>query len=234
MGRNEAGQSDSPKVGIQWPLDSGGRTTGVAKEVWCAAATAAGGDNGLAEEIRSEKNWRFGYINHVAKLAKITAASDNETAQSIAAAGLNQLLQNFVFIKNDNSSEDGATTSISLAELAATPYAGPGKGKFSIKKISGSGNIPTTINFPYKKDVMDDAKLKNKMQEWVERGSCEPDCAKKVSKVLPPTVPNPLPESYKAKVGPLKIVNNSFDIMIIVLYRHNSQDMLLRRVLSRL
>ena len=45
------------KVGIQWPLESGGRTTNVAKDVWCAAALAAK-DNGLSEAIKRERNLR--------------------------------------------------------------------------------------------------------------------------------------------------------------------------------
>lgn len=171
------------KMGIQWPLESGGKTTKAAKDVWCAAATAAK-DTNLHEAIKNERNWRFGYAKHLAKLGDITAASSKENAKLIAMAGLDQLLRSFVFAQADEADPKNITT-ITLSDLGATPYSGEGKSKFSTVRVVGVEDIPSDPSFAYKKGTLDGPKLEKKMKEWVEYGTCEPDCTNKVLKALP-------------------------------------------------
>lgn len=180
---NETNETSvKPKLGIQWPLESGGKTTNAAKDVWCAAAIAAKDDD-LGEAIKSEKNWRFGYAKHLAKLGNITAASSKENAKLIAMAGLDQLLRSFVFVQVDQADPENTTT-ITLSDLGATPYSGEGKSKFSTFKVEGTKDVPSDLSLPYKKGTMDRSQLEKRMKEWVEYGTCESDCTNKVLKAL--------------------------------------------------
>ena len=174
--------SVTSKIGIQWPLNSGGKTTDAAKNVWCAAAKAAG-DNQLSEAIRNERNWRFGYPKHLAKLGDAIATSSKQNARLIATSGLAQLLQSFVFVQSDNGESSNMITT-TLYELAATPYLGAGKSKFCTRKVEGTQNIPDVLSFSYKKGTLDGSQLGKKMAEWVEYGTCEPDCTSSVLNAL--------------------------------------------------
>ncbi len=48
-------------------------TTAAAKDIFAAAAAAA--DEKVAESVRREKNWRFGYTRHVVQNLKLCARS---------------------------------------------------------------------------------------------------------------------------------------------------------------
>ena len=174
-----------PKLGIQWPLESGGRTTNVAKDVWSTAALTAK-DEELSEAIKRERNWRFGYAKHISKLNDITASSSKANAKAIATSGLNELLRRFVFVQDDKEPSNAGTGKepISLFDLCETHYA-KGNSKFCTKKVEGTGQIPTDISFPYKKGSLNGSELEKRMSEWSENGTCEEDCSLKVQKVLP-------------------------------------------------
>ena len=174
--------SSTPRVGIQWPPEIEG-TTKAAKKVWCAAANAAK-DSQLAEEIEHERNWRFKYQKHLAKLGDVTASCSKENANIIATAGLNQLLESFVFVENDTN-DPTKNKATNLIELGSTPYSREGKRKFKTHIIEGEKSIPSDISFPYKNETLDLSSLEKKMAAWVEYGTCEPDCCPKVSRVMP-------------------------------------------------
>ena len=199
------------KVGIQWPLESGGRTTNVAKDVWCAAALAAK-DNGLSEAIKREQNWRFGYAKHLSKLNDTIALSSKENAKAIATAGLNQLLQNFVFVPDDKHSDSSAAKEpISLSNLAATAYT-KDQSKFCTKIVEGAKGIPNDISFPYKNGSLNGSQLEKRMSEWSHNGTCEEDCSVKVQKVIPSITQSSLKGRWfvllgaGSEMGPLKFL----------------------------
>ena len=100
-----ANNPKASKPGIQWPLESGGRTTNVAKDVWSTAALTAK-DEELSESIKTERNWRFGYAKHISKLNDITASSSKENAKAIATSGLNELLRRFVFVQDEKEPQN--------------------------------------------------------------------------------------------------------------------------------
>merc|ERR1711936_408115 len=141
-------------------------------------------DSQLAVDIENEGNWRFKYQKHLAKLGDVTASCSKENANIVAMAGLNQLLESFVFIENDtNDPTKNKTTN--LKELGSTPYSGDGKRKFKTHIVEGEQSIPSDISFPYKNETLDLSSLEKKMAAWVEYGTCEPDCCNKVSRVMP-------------------------------------------------
>ena len=136
-------KSSTPKVGIQWPPEIEG-TTKAAKKVWCAAANAAK-DSQLAVDIENEGNWRFKYQKHLAKLGDVTANCSKENANIVAMAGLNQLLESFVFIENDTN-DPTKNKATNLIELGSTPYSREGKRKFNRRKIIAGFKCSTNVD----------------------------------------------------------------------------------------
>ena len=207
---NAQEESVTLKHGIQWPIESGGKTTNVAKDIWCAAADA-GNENSLSKAIRNERNWRFGYSKHLAKLGDITAASSRDNAKHIASSGLNEMLKKFVFVQLDNADPRNITTT-TLYDLGNIPYPGEGKSKFSTKKLEGTKAIPSELSFAYQKGTLEASQIGNKMKEWVEYGTCEPDCTDKVLKVVPALAEGSLKGKWfvllgaGSEMGPLKFL----------------------------
>ncbi len=97
-------------MGIEWPEGAGGKTTQPAKQVWAAAASAAGADR-VSYALLKEKNWRFGYTEHV---AKVNEQLSTEHCEAVCKAGLEKLLSTFVFREADGSTK-------TLADLMETP-----------------------------------------------------------------------------------------------------------------
>merc|ERR1712038_472982 len=128
-------------------------------------------------------------------------------------SGLTELLQRFVFIKDnqDQSNEPDAKKPISLLDLAATPYA-QGQSKFVTRKVEGTNTIPNDISFPYKNETLNGSQLEQKMSEWFLNGTCEEDCSDKVKKVLPSIADGSLKEKWfvllgaGSEMGPLKFL----------------------------
>eukprot|EP00391_Amoebophrya_sp_Ameob2_P013200 CAMPEP_0178988498 /NCGR_PEP_ID=MMETSP0795-20121207/3842_1 /TAXON_ID=88552 /ORGANISM="Amoebophrya sp., Strain Ameob2" /LENGTH=546 /DNA_ID=CAMNT_0020679775 /DNA_START=93 /DNA_END=1733 /DNA_ORIENTATION=+ len=176
--------STSPKVGIDWPPECGGKTTGIAKSVWAACAKAGGRDD-LAAAIEAEKNWRFGYAPHVRQIAELLAG---DRVLDVCKAGLDAMSQNLVF---RSSSGDGAGTVETLAALSAAAPASSsaqeyfdtkivkGEGAFSAKKSGENGG---GFSVPYKGKNLAGADLADQLRQWADYGTCEADCVPKIER----------------------------------------------------
>jgi very-long-chain (3R)-3-hydroxyacyl-CoA dehydratase len=91
-------------VGAEFPEDSkGGRSTSeTGKKVIAAALAGAGTPEGAEASTKcaKERNWRFGYNKHIAKLARVGCKSA-EAAKGTAEAGLKWMHEHMIFHSAD-------------------------------------------------------------------------------------------------------------------------------------
>ncbi|CAD7933490.1 unnamed protein product [Amoebophrya sp. A25] len=151
----------SASSGIEWPESCGGKTTVVAKGVWQKCAEA-GGDAALAEAIKNEKNWRFGYPPHIQRIAELLTT---DKASAICAAGLRELREQLAF------RSEGKVCS--LAELAEKEPSTT-SGYFTTTAVNGKLKEAAAPGVPYGSNLSG-AALEKQLGEWASKGTCEGD-----------------------------------------------------------
>lgn len=164
--------SQEPVIGIDWPLDSGGKTTATNKAVLAAAAEGAG-DGALAKEILAEKDWRFGYIPYVQRLGRLLGG---EQCKGLAAAGIGKLYDVMVL-----RSEDGTVRT--LTEASAMPPA-----EFAFKTEMVESQVPPEarqieLKVPYKGEVLDEKRVLEVLKAMSDVGTHETDVDHKVQEM---------------------------------------------------
>ncbi|CAD7933855.1 unnamed protein product [Amoebophrya sp. A120] len=169
-------KEEKPKrVGIDWPEECEGKTTGPAKLVWAACAEV-GGSPELAKRIMKEKNWRFGYPAHIQEVAELLAKPDK--AVPIAKQGLKNLREQLIFRDKDLNCK-------SLEEVARQPV--PKKQDYFTTKIAQAQERQTVpdqfrIPIPYQGANLANEALSTQLHSWANYGTCEPDCILKITK----------------------------------------------------
>ncbi len=137
----KAAQADRPPRpirGVVWPETKlGGRvkTTNTNRSIW--AASVQNVDKALAEKVRKEKNWRFGYVKHVVDHVSLCADS-YDNAVRVATDGLAAAHDQFRF-----ALEDGEWISLKQA------MENPKKDCFTHVEIQGKGKIREELVVPY-------------------------------------------------------------------------------------
>ena len=83
-----------PIEGVEYPMDKKGRrgTTTINKTAWETSIRSV--DTGLADAVKRERNWRFGYSKHVVANTEFSAKS-TKTCLRVARAGLEYLHNTF-------------------------------------------------------------------------------------------------------------------------------------------
>jgi len=182
--RSEAGKPARPLAGVVWPLDKkGGRSTTNTSKSIIAAANAGGGAEGqaLATKVEKERKWRFGYVKHMLNHVKLCLSSE-ETALSMARAGLAKAQNTFMFVRDGEE--------MTLAEAmqrfgSAHPYeTAEIKGKKAMpSKLEVYLNYGAKVGEPYAKfkdaraNKLTGLALREQLDAWVEHGCIEADVA---------------------------------------------------------
>lgn len=175
-----------PVSGLSWPVTdakTGERgSTRTNKAIWVAAVKAV--DERLASKAAKEKNWRYGYAQHIEANVRASLKSSSN-ALEVAKAGLHAAQSLFEFVRPGRPS-------MSLAKAMDT-YT---ENVFETHSIKGSGPKPDTggcdLSIPYagqkggapyylsKEDrhkEISGPNLVKQLDQWVAYGVMEEDCA---------------------------------------------------------
>jgi len=170
-------------VGAEFPEDGkGGRSTSeVGKKA--VAAALAGGASAEAKEASTkclkERNWRFGYHKHVAKLVRI-GCSHPDVSAGIAKAGLRWMYENMLFHSADQSLTGafGATVDQVKGSFHTGSVQGTKSSKDLVYTIPYDGGWhPTKPQPPPPGSKLSGETLKQQAFKWAEQGIIEPDAA---------------------------------------------------------
>ncbi len=150
--------------GVIFPRDADGRrsSTAVVRETFARAVEAV--DANLAAAIRGERRWREQYVDHLYRIAHISAGNP-ETALSIARAGLAAAHQACVF-----QCEAQELSLVDAMENIAQPAFHTGRIR---GQASRDGQVCTV---PYKGQDLSGEALRAQLADWEERGIIEPSC----------------------------------------------------------
>jgi len=167
-----------PPTGLVWPvtdIKSNGAevrsSTPTAKEILAAAIGAVNPE--LAEKVRNEKKWRFGYVKHLINMVEAQCKSP-EDALKVANAGLNKAYTTFQFISNDG----GTTQSFASAMSAKNDT------KFCTGFVKGELPPPKDkkLEIAYKGKQVSGDELKAQVKKWVDYGTIEPSAGEAIIK----------------------------------------------------
>lgn len=151
--------------GLAWPLDSNGQrsSTQTNKAILEAAVGSVSSEKAKAIDICNK--WRFQYVKHLQGLVEEQCVSP-ESCLKIAETGLATAHERFEFVK-----PDGTVTSFAKAMSSKADKS------FFTHTIKGEKPLQqTTLQIPYKGDVLQGTPLSSKISEWVEKGIIEPSC----------------------------------------------------------
>eukprot|EP01102_Stenamoeba_stenopodia_P013163 TRINITY_DN422_c0_g1_i2.p1 TRINITY_DN422_c0_g1~~TRINITY_DN422_c0_g1_i2.p1 ORF type:complete len:736 (-),score=167.61 TRINITY_DN422_c0_g1_i2:147-2354(-) len=136
-------------------------TTEAGKEAFGASLDEI--DKKLADTIRRERDWRFGYNKHVVNSVRSSLSSPENSLKS-ARAGLKYLHENFQFIR------DGKTTSFAEAMKNI-------EGTFHTGIVKGTAPVKQSHEYvvPYKGQQLKGDALIKQLDKWVAYGTIEPE-----------------------------------------------------------
>lgn len=165
-----------PPRGLVWPVtetkangEEVRSSTPVAKEILAAAIGAVNPE--LAEKVRNEKKWRFGYQKHLVNMVEAQCKSP-EDALKIANAGLNKAYMTFQFVSSDGSK----TTTFAEAMSSKSSdkfHTGFIKGELAPQKEK-------KLEVGYKGKQISGDELKAQVKEWVDYGTIEPSAGEAI------------------------------------------------------
>lgn len=167
-----------PPRGLVWPVtetkangEEVRASTATAKEILAAAVGAVNPE--LAEKVRNEKKWRFGYVKHLVNMVEAQCKSP-EDALKVANAGLNKAYTTFQFI-----SKDGKTTTSFASAMSATNST-----KFCTGFVKGEVPSPKDkkLEITYKGKQISGDELKAQVKKWVDYGTIEPSAGEAIIK----------------------------------------------------
>lgn len=167
-----------PPRGLVWPVtetkangEEVRASTATAKEILAAAVGAVNPE--LAEKVRNEKKWRFGYVKHLVNMVEAQCKSP-EDALKVANAGLNKAYTTFQFI-----SKDGKTTTSFASAMSATNST-----KFCTGFVKGELPSPKDkkLEITYKGKQISGDELKAQVKKWVDYGTIEPSAGEAIIK----------------------------------------------------
>lgn len=167
-----------PPRGLVWPVtetkangEEVRASTATAKEILAAAVGAVNPE--LAEKVRNEKKWRFGYVKHLVNMVEAQCKSP-EDALKVANAGLNKAYTTFQFI-----SKDGKTTTSFASAMSATNST-----KFCTGFVKGELPSPKDkkLEITYKGKQISGNELKAQVKKWVDYGTIEPSAGEAIIK----------------------------------------------------
>lgn len=165
-----------PPRGLVWPVtevkpdgEEVRSSTPIAKEILAAAIGAVNPE--LAEKVRNEKKWRFGYVKHLINMVEAQCKSP-EDALKVANAGINKAYLTFQFI-----SKDGKTTT-SFAEAMSRKN----DTKFSTGFVKGELAAPKDkkCEVQYKGKSISGDELRAQVKKWVDYGTIEPSAGEAI------------------------------------------------------
>ena len=165
-----------PPRGLVWPVtevkpngEEVRSSTPTAKEILAAAIEAVNPE--LAEKVRKEKKWRFGYVKHLVNMVEAQCKSP-EDALKVANAGINKAYMSFQFI-----SKDGKTTT-SFAEAMGRKN----DTKFSTGFVKGELAAPKDkkCEVQYKGKSISGDELRAQVKKWVDYGTIEPSAGEAI------------------------------------------------------
>jgi hypothetical protein len=139
-------------------------------------------DNEAAQQVEQEKDWRAGYLDHVATHVRICAESKNN-AISVAEAGLAALYDQLQFIREGEvfplSAAIGTLADRGTIELQTATAVGSGPATpWGVP--SSSFGVPNAI----KEGLLQADNLRKQAKMWQESGQMEPSAAASVNSVL--------------------------------------------------
>ena len=167
-----------PPRGLVWPVtetkadgEEVRSSTPTAKEILAAAIEAVNPE--LAEKVRSEKKWRFGYVKHLINMVEAQCKSP-EDALKVANAGINKAYTTFQFV-----SKDGKTTTSFASAMSAKNDT-----KFCTGFVKGELAPPKDkkLEIAYKGKQISGDELKVQVNKWVEYGTIEPSAGEAILK----------------------------------------------------
>lgn len=158
-------------VGVVFPADESGKRSslGVNQAIWADAVRGVAPE--LATRIEASRAWRKEYAAFIPEITALCATS-RETAQAVAAAGLESARSRIIFER------DGETI-----PLADAPGVDPAF-EFATETIKGKGAAADELVVPYLgKQLRGDA-LRRKLADWVAHGIIEPSAAAELNLVI--------------------------------------------------
>mmetsp|Transcript_16015 Transcript_16015/g.33486 ORF Transcript_16015/g.33486 Transcript_16015/m.33486 type:complete len:794 (+) Transcript_16015:21-2402(+) len=165
-----------PPRGLVWPVtetkpngEEVRSSTPVAKEILAAAISAVNPE--LAEKVRKEKKWRFGYVKHLVAMVESQCKSP-EDALKVANAGLNKAYSLFQFISKDGSKTTTFAGAMS-AKNDTTFCTGFIKGELTSPKVR-------KLEVGYKGKSISGSELKEQVKKWVDYGTIEPSAGEAI------------------------------------------------------
>ncbi len=165
-----------PPRGLVWPVtetkpngEEVRSSTPIAKEILAAAIDAVNPE--LAEKVRNEKKWRFGYVKHLVAMVECQCKSP-EDALKVANAGLNKAYSLFQFV-----SKDGSKTTTFAEAMAAKNDT-----KFHTGFVKGELASPKDkkLEVGYKGKSISGDELKMQVKKWVDYGTIEPSAGEAI------------------------------------------------------
>jgi hypothetical protein len=171
----------SPKLesGILFPRDrkaSNTRPTSAAGQNAFAATFTAIGDEPKAKSC-SKGTWRYEYNGHLLEHVKSSLES-KDNAVTMARAGIDFIYRNFEFGGRNADGELQPPVPL-LQALKSTAQV------FTTHVVQGTQKeLPKKVTVPYAKypnknqTLLEGEQLKEKLQQWAQRGTIEPDTAK--------------------------------------------------------
>jgi len=125
----------------------------------------------MAEKVRAEKKWRFGYVKHLVNMVEAQCRSP-EDALKLANAGLEKAYNTFQFVSKDGST----TTSFAEAMSAKNDT------KFFTGVVKGELAAPKNkqMEIGYKGKKLAGAELKAQVKKWVDYGTIEPSAGEAI------------------------------------------------------
>jgi hypothetical protein len=155
--------------GVVFPSVDGRRSTAATGRAVVAEALRTTDPVGAGSAER-ETNWRQGYLTHFRRLVEAGLPTP-EAATGIARAGLAALHDRMRFVI------DGAD-----APLAAA-FDQPGPELVS-ETVTGSGEPERELTVPYRGERLSGDRLRERLDDWLDRGVLEPSAHEAVSAVI--------------------------------------------------
>jgi hypothetical protein len=155
-------------TGVQLPESGGQRSSSALGRAVVADALQAA-DPAAAEQARTTKDWRAGYLPHFRRLIEV-AAPAYDVALTSARDGLAGLHERMRY--------DGEAGEVPLAEAF-----GGGSSLDSVE-VKGEGDRETEFSLPYRGQRLRGAALQQQLDRWVSAGTIEPSCAEAVRLVV--------------------------------------------------
>jgi len=178
--KRSAASNPKPVSGLVWPIVKAGDrgSTPTNKAIFEAAIAAV--DQAGAQNVKKEKNWRFGYVKHVeANVRASMLSSDN--AITIAESGLAAAHKLFQFERDGKAMSLGeAMDAYTDSVFETVTITGSGK-KAGAKELAipyaGKVGQPYYLFKKQREQTISGDALKAQLKTWVQYGVIEEDTA---------------------------------------------------------